>query len=89
MHARRLAFSYGSRAWRIVAETKRIEDLGPAIVGNLHRTELDYLRREEWARTPDDVLWRRTKLGLAATPTEISALEAAFRSDPPAQAAAE
>jgi glycerol-3-phosphate dehydrogenase len=88
-HARRLAFSYGSRAWRIVAETKRIEDLGPAIVGNLHRAELDYLRKEEWARTPEDVLWRRTKLGLAATPAEIAALEAAFRSDPPAQAAAE
>jgi glycerol-3-phosphate dehydrogenase len=88
-HARRLALSYGSRAWRIVAETKRIEDLGPAIVGNLHRTELDYLRKEEWARTPDDVLWRRTKLGLAASPAEIAALEAAFRSDPPAQAAAE
>src|ERR1700730_17049223 len=88
-HARRLALSYGSRAWRIIAETKRIDDLGPRIVGNLHRAELDYLRKEEWARTPDDVLWRRTKLGLAATPAEIAALEAAFRSDPPAQAAAE
>jgi glycerol-3-phosphate dehydrogenase len=88
-HVHRLAFSYGSRAWRIVAETKRIEDLGPAIVGNLHRAELDYLRKEEWARTPDDVLWRRTKLGLAASAAEIAALEAAFRSGPPAQAAAE
>jgi glycerol-3-phosphate dehydrogenase len=86
---RRLAFSYGTRAWQIVAETKRAEDLGPPLVGNLHRAELDYLRQEEWARTPDDVLWRRTKLGLAASPAEIAALEAALGSAPPAQSAAE
>jgi glycerol-3-phosphate dehydrogenase len=49
---RRLAFAYGTRASRILADTKRLEDLGPAIVGDLHRAELDYLRREEWARTP-------------------------------------
>jgi glycerol-3-phosphate dehydrogenase len=47
------------------------------------------LRREEWAKTPNDVLWRRTKLGLATSPAEIAALEAAFGSPPPAQAAAE
>ncbi len=87
--ARRLAFSYGTRAWRIIADTKRIDDLGPRLVGNLHRAELDYLRKEEWARTPDDVLWRRTKLGLAASPAEIAALEAALGSAPPAQSAAE
>jgi glycerol-3-phosphate dehydrogenase len=86
---RRLAFSYGTRAWRVVAETKSIEDLGPRLVGNLHRAELDYLRKEEWARTPDDVLWRRTKLGLAASPAEVAALAAALGSAPPAQTAAE
>ena len=82
---RRLAFSYGTRAWRIVAATKRIEDLGPKIVGDLYRAELDYLRQEEWTRTPEDVLWRRTKLGLAASPAEVAALASA----PSAQAAAE
>jgi glycerol-3-phosphate dehydrogenase len=30
----------------------------------LHAAELDYLRREEWATTAEDVLWRRSKLGL-------------------------
>jgi glycerol-3-phosphate dehydrogenase len=83
---RRLAFAYGTRVWRIVADGKRIEDLGPAIVGDLHRAELDYLRREEWARTPEDVLWRRTKLGLAASRAQMGALEAAFAVSP-AQAA--
>jgi glycerol-3-phosphate dehydrogenase len=86
---RRLAFSYGTRAWRIVAATKEIGDLGPKIVGDLHRVELDYLRQEEWARTPEDVLWRRTKLGLDASPAEISALAAAFAAAPSAQTAAE
>jgi len=86
---RRLAFSYGTRAWRIVAATKRIEDLGPKIVGDLYRAELDYLRQEEWTRTPEDVLWRRTKLGLAASPAEVAALAAALASAPSAQAAAE
>jgi glycerol-3-phosphate dehydrogenase len=86
---RRLAFTYGTRAWRIAAETKTIDDLGPRLAGNLHRAELDYLRKEEWARTPDDVLWRRTKLGLAASPAEVTALEAAIGANPPAQTAAE
>ena len=87
--ARRLAFSYGTRAWRIIVDTKSVDDLGPRLVGDLHRAELDYLRKEEWARTLDDVLWRRTKLGLAASPAEIAALEAALGSAPPAQSAAE
>jgi glycerol-3-phosphate dehydrogenase len=43
------------------------------------------LRREEWARTAEDVLWRRTKLGLTASAAEIEAIEAAI--GPPAPAA--
>lgn len=77
-HARRLAFSYGTRVWRIVADTNSLDDLGQRIVGNLYRTELDYLCREEWARTADDVLWRRSKLGLVASPSEVAALKAAL-----------
>jgi len=77
-HARRLVMSYGSRVWRIIAKVKNFEDLGPRIVGNLHRVELDYLRREEWARSADDILWRRTKLGLTAAAAEIAALKRAL-----------
>ena len=76
--ARRLAWSYGTRAWKIVAPTASAADLGPRIAGNLHRAELDYLRREEWARTPEDVLWRRTKLGLVASGAETKALKTAL-----------
>ncbi|MBU6374257.1 MAG: glycerol-3-phosphate dehydrogenase [Alphaproteobacteria bacterium] len=55
---RRLARAYGTRMDAIAAEDSR--DLG----GGLTEAEVDYLVREEWARTADDVLWRRSKLGL-------------------------
>jgi glycerol-3-phosphate dehydrogenase len=76
--ARRLAFSYGTRAWKMIDGVKSEADLGPRLVGNLHRVELDYLRSEEWAKTADDILWRRTKLGLVATPAELAALQKAL-----------
>jgi glycerol-3-phosphate dehydrogenase len=87
-HARRLAYAYGSRAWKIVAEAKNLDDLGPRIVGDLYRAELEYLRREEWASTADDVLWRRSKLGLAASPVEVAALKSALVPTPSAELAA-
>ena len=79
-HARRLARTYGTRAWSLLGGAKRHEDLGTRIVGNLHQQELDYLRRHEWAASVEDVLWRRTKLGLAATESEVEALHAAMAS---------
>ena len=57
----RLLRAYGTRAWRIFTPG---QDPGPAIAADLHEAELDYLRREEWATTAEDVLWRRSKLGL-------------------------
>ncbi|MNC70737.1 Aerobic glycerol-3-phosphate dehydrogenase [compost metagenome] len=50
------------------------EDLGDAIGGGLFTREVDYLRSEEWAVSADDILWRRTKLGLFTTATEQQAL---------------
>jgi glycerol-3-phosphate dehydrogenase len=87
-HARRLAFSYGTRVWKIIADTKSLNDLGPRIVSNLYRAELDYLCNEEWARSADDVLWRRSKLGLVATPAEVDALREALGDTSPVQMAA-
>jgi len=57
----RLLRAYGTRAWRIFAPD---QGPGPAIVADLHAAELAYLRREEWAESAEDVLWRRSKLGL-------------------------
>jgi glycerol-3-phosphate dehydrogenase len=38
--------------------------LGPHLGDELYGAEVRYLQEEEWARTADDILWRRTKLGL-------------------------
>jgi glycerol-3-phosphate dehydrogenase len=60
--ARRLARDYGSRVGRLLSG-----GLGAEVVPGLHEAELAYLHRHEWARAADDVLWRRTKLGLHLT----------------------
>jgi len=41
-----------------------LTDLGEEVLPQLYEAEIRYLRREEWARTAEDILWRRTKLGL-------------------------
>ena len=56
----RLARCYGARIDKVLGT----EGLGEEIAPGLHEGELVYLHDHEWARTPDDVLWRRTKLGL-------------------------
>ncbi len=62
--AARWAATYGTRASRIIGDAARLEDLGPHLGDGLHAAEVAYLVREEWAETADDILWRRTKLGL-------------------------
>ncbi len=76
--ASRIAHAYGRRAANMLGDAKRIEDLGERLVGDLYRRELDYLRAQEWAKTADDVLWRRTKLGIAASESEVEAVKAAL-----------
>ena len=62
--ATRLARSYGSRAKAIVEGRRGLDDLGQNLGGDLYAAELDYLVAHEWAVTAEDVLWRRSKLGL-------------------------
>jgi glycerol-3-phosphate dehydrogenase len=70
----RLVRAYGTRVDRILGDAKRREDLAP-FFGPLSAAEVRYLMRHEWARTADDVLWRRSKLGLTTGPAEKEALE--------------
>jgi glycerol-3-phosphate dehydrogenase len=77
--ARRLALAYGRRALKVLGDAKKTEDLGPRLIGDLHRRELDYLREHEWAKTAEDVLWRRTKLGIGAAAAEVEALQHAMQ----------
>jgi glycerol-3-phosphate dehydrogenase len=61
---RRLARAYGTRMARILAGATGHNDLGTHMGGGLYSAELAYLVNHELARTPQDVLWRRSKLGL-------------------------
>lgn len=62
--ALRLCRNYGSRALRIVEGASSMDALGERFGANLYAAEVDYLIDAEWARSADDILWRRTKLGL-------------------------
>jgi glycerol-3-phosphate dehydrogenase len=61
---RRLTRAYGTLMPAVVAGATSMEELGEHFGSNLHAREVDYLINREWARTADDVLWRRSKLGL-------------------------
>jgi glycerol-3-phosphate dehydrogenase len=62
--ALRMARAYGTRIDRIIGGARSIDDLGEDLGGGLHAAEVDYLVAHEWALTADDILWRRTKIGL-------------------------
>jgi len=72
--AKRWATTYGSRTWQLLEGVNGPADLGRAIGGGLFAREVDYLCNVEWALTADDILWRRTKLGLFTTMAEQQAL---------------
>ncbi|MDQ0032814.1 glycerol-3-phosphate dehydrogenase [Variovorax boronicumulans] len=67
---RRLARAYGARVSELLGDAKSLADLGPAVAPDLHERELRFLQTHEWAVSSDDVLWRRSKLGLHYTPAE-------------------
>jgi glycerol-3-phosphate dehydrogenase len=71
--ARRLVDAYGTRLKRFLADAAKREDIAP-FFGPLSAAEVRYLMAHEWARTPEDVLWRRSKLGLKLAPAEREAL---------------
>ena len=62
--ARRMARAYGSRLERIAPASRGADALGGEVAPGVHEAELEYLCRDEWAQTAEDVLWRRSKLGL-------------------------
>lgn len=72
--AQRWAITYGSRSWRIVSGAQALTDLGEHLGGGLYSREVEYLYDEEWATTVEDILWRRTKLGLSLTEPEQQAV---------------
>ena len=60
----RFTNSYGSLAYHFLAKKKSMAEMGENFGHNLTSSEVDYLMDYEWARTVNDIIWRRTKLGL-------------------------
>lgn len=67
--------SYGSRVSVLLGNASCIKDLGSDFGHGLYAVEVDYLMETEWARSADDILWRRSKLGLRFNAKEIQNLE--------------
>ena len=74
-HAERLVVAYGTRVDQVLQSAKRPEDLGVWLGADLTAAEVHYLMAKEGAQTADDVLWRRSKLGLRLAQNERAALE--------------
>ena len=66
----RLARNYGTRIEGILAGTTSLSELGHHFGADLYEAEVRYLMQHEWAMTAEDVLWRRSKLGLQLTMEE-------------------
>ena len=65
----RLARRHGALIHTVMGDAKVPGDMGEAVFGGLTAREIAYMKSAEWAAHPDDVLWRRTKLGLHALAT--------------------
>jgi glycerol-3-phosphate dehydrogenase len=74
--ALRLVSGYGSRLGSVLGDARDRADLGPGFGPELTGAEVRYLMASEWARFPDDILWRRSKLGLTMPPADREALAA-------------
>lgn len=73
--ARRLIRAYGTRVWSVVGTATTAAQLGASFGAGPTEAEVGYLMDAEWARRAEDVVWRRTKLGLRMTQEEIRRLD--------------
>jgi len=71
----RCARAYGTRLERVLGTASALSDLGRELLPHLYEREVEYLCREEFARTTQDILWRRTKLGLQLLNVDSGPLE--------------
>lgn len=74
--ARRYARAYGTRSRRMLGPAQSLDALGADLGDGVYEAELRYLRDVEWAETAEDVLWRRSKLGLhVSTRTQMAVVD--------------
>ncbi len=82
--SRRLVRAYGTEAWDMMAGAKTEADMGQGFGASLTEREVRWLQKNEYARTAEDVVWRRNKLGLRLTKEQIAEVET-FMQDHPAE----
>jgi glycerol-3-phosphate dehydrogenase len=86
--ARRYTRAYGTRIDRLIGTSNGLQELGEHFGDDLYEAEVNYLMREEWALTDEDILWRRSKLGLHVGDETAARLRAWLgRNSDPEQAA--
>jgi glycerol-3-phosphate dehydrogenase len=71
----RLLRAYGTRIEQILRPASKVSDLGHDFGAGLHEAEVGYLLHHEFASTTDDLLWRRSKLGLRLNPAQVRSLD--------------
>jgi glycerol-3-phosphate dehydrogenase len=74
-HASRLAHAYGTRASKVLGTAKSSADLGQSFGATLTAAEVKYLIANEWALSAEDIVWRRSKLGLRLSAEQIAAID--------------
>jgi glycerol-3-phosphate dehydrogenase len=71
----RLGNAYGSRVHTLLQHCYAVSDLGEHFGAGLYQREVEFLLQQEWARSAEDILWRRSKLGLLLNAGQIEALD--------------
>ena len=77
--ARRLIRAYGTEARKILGDAQAARDLGEDFGATISAKELDWAIANEWVRTAEDFLWRRTRLGLRISPEQAARIDAYVR----------
>ena len=69
-----MARTYGTLAFAVLGDAANLADCGTQFGAGLTEREVSYLMTREWAASAEDVLWRRTKLGLRLNAEQAAAL---------------
>ena len=73
--AYRFVKTYGAQAVDLLGDVTSLEDMGVNFGADFYEREVRYLVDREWAQTVEDILWRRTKMGLRLEASEVETLK--------------
>jgi glycerol-3-phosphate dehydrogenase len=72
--AKRYVRTYGTLSYTQLSNAISVDDLGLNFGADMYAAEVNYLIKHEWALTVEDIIWRRTKLGLSLSEAEVNCL---------------